>query len=156
MAPESAKLAASFVHLIQRFTGNQPDLAQMRRQIETERAAAQQMLERAEAQLAALDELETALTKEGVQTHGASDTALAITAPSLKTAILRVLDEHPAYPWNRDQLYAEIMRRGWGPGGATPRNTFTSRLRDLEKESRLKRLDRDTFISIKDEGTPNT
>jgi hypothetical protein len=151
--PDPAKLAASFVHLIQRFTGNQPDaLAQMRGQIETEHAAAKQMLERAEAQLAALDELEVALRREGPMPPVPSNDALAFPAPPLKTAILRVLNEDPATHWHRDQLYGEIIRRGWGPGGANPRNTFTSRLRDLEKESRVTRVDRDTFVSIKNEG----
>lgn len=141
--PDPTQLAASFVHLIQRFTGNQPDaLAQMRAQIEAERESGRQMMERAEAQLQALDQLE-ALIGEGA----AALPEFAVPVLPLKTAILRVLDEDSGRAWHRDELFAEIARRGWGPGGANPRNTFTSRLRDLELAGRVRRIDRDTFAS---------
>jgi hypothetical protein len=150
--PEPTQLAASFVHLIQRFTGNQPDaLAQMRKQIEGEREAGRQMMERAIAQLAALDQLEALVAEGGAAANGAT-ADLSFPAPPLKTAILRVLGEDPSAAWHRDALYDEIVRRGWGPGGANPRNTFTSRLRDLELAGRVKRIDRDTFKSMKNEG----
>jgi len=148
---DATQLASSFVHLIQRFTGNQPDaLAQMRKQIEGEREAGRQMLERAEAQLQALDQLE-ALIAESEGNATAAD-LLGLPAPPLKTAVLRVLNEDPTIAWHRDELYDEIVRRGWGPGGASPRNTFTTRLRDLEKDGRLRRIGRDTFVSLKNEG----
>lgn len=147
--PDPTQLATSFVHLIQRFTGNQPDaLTQMRDQIEGERDAGRQMMERAEAQLEALDQLE-ALIEQG-EASVVPD-VLAMRAPPLKTAILRVLNEDPDAGWYRDALYAEIMRRGWGPGGANPRNTFTSRLRDLELAGQLRRIDRDVFAGKKNE-----
>ena len=147
--PETTQLAAAFVHLIQRFTGNRPDaLQQMREQIEREVESAQQMMERAQAQLAALDQLQEALSRGG----GDELAQLPSAAPPLKTAILRVLNENPEATWEREVLYAEIVRRGWGPGGSNPRNTFTARLRGLELEGRVKRLDRDLFQSVKNEG----
>jgi hypothetical protein len=98
----------------------------MRKQIEGEYAAAKQILERANAQLAALDELEAALEREGPGATAAATDALTFSAPPLKTAILHILNESPGTRWHRDQLYREVIRRGWGPGGANPRNTFTS------------------------------
>jgi hypothetical protein len=145
--PDPTKLANSFVHLIQRFTGNQPDaLAQMRNQIEVERDAGRNMMERAEAQLTALDELQALIGQATVD----DPPPLGIPSPPLKTAILRVLNDDPETAWHRDSLYAEIVRRGWGPGGSNPRNTFTSRLRDLEIEGLLRRIDRNTFASKKE------
>ncbi len=142
--PDPTKLATSFVHLIQRFTGNQPDaLAQMRRQIETERDTGRQMMERAEAQLVALDQLEQLVNE--AESNGS--VVPAVPAPPLKDAIRRVLNENPKAAWSREALYGEIMRRGWGPGGANPRNTFTGRLRDLELASIVRRLDNDTFVT---------
>jgi hypothetical protein len=150
--PDPAELASSFVHLIQRFTGNQPDaLAQMRAQIENERDAGKAMMERAQMQLAALDQLVALIEQGEVLSEDGVAEALSFPAPPLKTALLRVLNEDPSVAWHRDQLYAEVTRRGWGPGGANPRNTFTSRLRDLELESRVRRIDHDIYTSIKNE-----
>ncbi len=120
----------------------------MRKQIEGEREAGRQMAERAEAQLVALDQLEALIAAGEVPTNGVT-AGLTIPQPPLKTAILRVLNEDPAATWHRDVLYDEIVRRGWGPGGTKPRNTFTSRLRDLELDGRVKRIDRHHFMSPK-------
>jgi hypothetical protein len=142
-------LAASMVALIQRFVGNQPDaLEQMRVQVRSELEAAVAMKARAEAQLVALDQLQ-ALMKEGNEENHPGVPALA--APPLKTAIVRVLNENPDQAWDRESLYAEIVRRGWGPGGTNPRNTFTSRLRDLELGGLVRRIDRNIFTSTKNE-----
>lgn len=152
--PDLTQLATSFVPLIQRFTGSQPDaLAQLRRQIENERDAGKQMVERAEAQLAALDQLEALIAEDEQPENGALSPSAPFPAPPLKTAFLRILNEDPSKMWDREALYAEVVRRGWGPGGANPRNTLTSRLRDLEREKRVKRVGRHTFASIKDDGT---
>jgi hypothetical protein len=86
---------------------------------------------------------------ESAQTEPSS-VAVLTKPPALKKAILAILDERPELRWHRDELYGELMRRGWGPGGTNPRNTFTSRLRDLEKEERLRRIGRDQFTSLKE------
>lgn len=152
--PDLTQLATSFVPLIQRFTGNQPDaLATLRVQIENERNAGRQMVERAEAQLAALDQLEVLIAEGETQENGVIPQTASFPAPPLKTAFLRILAEDPDKAWEREDLYAEIMRRGWGPGGVNPRNTLTSRLRDLEVDKRVKRIGRNTYRSVKnDEG----
>jgi hypothetical protein len=65
----------------------------------------------------------------------------------LKRGIMAVLAEDPGRQWHRDELFSEIVRRGWGPGGKNPRNTFTARLRDLELEKppRIRRIGQDSF-----------
>jgi hypothetical protein len=112
------------------------------------------MVERAEAQLEALDQLqaltETKKTDDDLPSLFGTP-VLSFPPPPLKTAILRVLKEDPETRWHRDELFAEVMRRGWGPGGSNPRNTFTSRLRDLEKDGRVKRYGRDVFASKQNE-----
>jgi ABC-type transporter Mla subunit MlaD len=151
--PDLTQLATSFVPLIQRFTGNQPDaLGQLRRQIENERDSGKQMVERAEAQLAALDQLEALIAEGEGPEAGALSPSAPFPPPPLKTAFLRILNEDPSKAWDREALYVEVIRRGWGPGGVNPRNTLTSRLRDLEREKRVKRIGRDTFASIKNDG----
>jgi hypothetical protein len=148
--PDPAEFAASVLPLIQRFMGNQPDaLAQMRVQIENELAAGREMVARAEAQLAAIEQLQALIDTEAADEP---ITFAPVTTLPLKKAILRLLDERPEGFWHRDELLAELNRRGWGPGGTNPRNTFTSRLRDLEKEKRLRRVGRDSFTSLKNEG----
>ena len=139
------------LHLIQRFTGNQPDaLNQMRVQVEHELNAARQAVARAEAQLKALDQLQTLIDEANASKDSSELTLVPVTAaPPLKRAIVLVLDEHPDRRWHRNELYSEIVRRGWGPGGRSPKNTFTSRLRDLEKETRIRRFGRDYFMSVK-------
>jgi len=131
--------------------GGDDTLARMRAQAESELAAGKGMIDRAEETLAALDWLEESL-REGQRNGEVQPAAVTIARPDLKTAILRVLNQEPEKLWDRDELYAELIRRGWGPGGANPRNTFTARLRDLELAQKLRRLDRDTFTSVKNEG----
>lgn len=151
-APDVSEFAASVLHLIQRFTGNQPDaLAQMRQQLEAELRGGREMVARAEAQLAALDQLESLIEKSDVNEKPPAVVTGAV-APSLKRAILTVLDEEPERIWDRDHLLAELARRGWAPQTGNRRNTFTSRLRDLEKETKVRRIGRDGFTSIKNEG----
>jgi hypothetical protein len=146
--PDVSQFAASVLHLIQRFTGNRPDaLTEIRKQVDNELQAGKEMVARAEAQLHALDQLEILISRVGETAPGLAYVRTA--APPLKKAILTVLDERPDRRWDRDELYAELVRRGWGPGGTNPRNTFTSRLRDLEKEQRLRRIGRDDFTSAK-------
>lgn len=148
--PNATQFAVSVLHLIQRFTGNRPDaLAQVRKQVENELEAGKEMVARAEAQLATLDQMESLLVSARVGETASGVPYVPGAAPPLKKAILTVLDERPERRWDRDELYAELVRRGWGPGGANPRNTFTSRLRDLEKEGRLRRIGRDDFTSLK-------
>jgi hypothetical protein len=155
--PNASEFATSMLHLLQRFTGNQPDaLSQTRVQVENELLAARQAVARAEAQLEALDQLQT-LIDEADRKASTGLTLVPVTSrPPLKRAIVLVLDEEPSRRWHRRQLYAELVRRGWGPGGTTPKNTFTSRLRDLEKEKppRIRRHGRDHFQSIKNEEVP--
>ena len=136
------------LQLLELFTGNRPDaIAQVRKQVENQRKAGEEMVARADAQLAALEQLEALV--ESVQTEPSSVVAVRTKPPPLKKAILAILDESPELRWHRYELYGELMRRGWGPGGTNPRNTFTSRLRDLEKEKRLRRIGRDQFTSLK-------
>ena len=98
--PDLTQLATSFVPLIQRFTGNQPDaLAQLRRQIENERNGGKQMMERAEAQLAALDQLEALIAEGEPPENGGLTPAAPFPAPPLKIAFL------------------SFMRRSSGEGG---------------------------------------
>jgi hypothetical protein len=145
--PDANQFAVSMLHLLQRFTGNQPDaLKQMRKQVENELEVAREAAARAEAQLVALDQLESLIETTGVAEP------VPTTAPSLKKAIVAILDEQPERLWFRDELFNELLRRGWGPGGGNPRNTYTSRLRDLEKEGRLHRVGRDGFTSLKGVG----
>ncbi len=111
------------------------------------------MVERSEAQLAALDQLETLIAeREPSEQQGVLSPSAPFPPPPLKTAFLRILNEDPSAAWDRETLYAEVTRRGWGPGGVNPRNTLTSRLRDLEREGRVKRVGRHTFVSVKNEG----
>jgi len=132
------------LQLLRRFTGNRPDaLRRVRKQVQNELEAARDATARAEAQLAALDQLESLIETSGVVEP-------VPTAPSLKKAIVAILDEQPGRLWSRDELFDELVRRGWGPGGGNPRNTYTSRLRDLEKEGRLRRVGRDGFRSLKE------
>jgi hypothetical protein len=147
--PNPTEFATSMLHLLQRFTGNHPDaLKQMREQVENELRGARDLAARAEAQLAALDQLQ-ALIDEGDMQATTDVPVVAAAAPPLKNAIVRILDEEPGRRWRRWELYEELKRRGWGPGGVNPKNTFTSRLRDLEKEARVDRVDRNVFKSVK-------
>ena len=69
--PDVTEFAASILHLIQRFTGNQPDaLAQMRRQVENELAGGKEIVARATAQLAALDQLQALIDQGPEPTNG--------------------------------------------------------------------------------------
>jgi len=141
-----AAFAESMLHLLQRFTGNRPDaLAQMRAQVESELQAGKDMVSRAEAQLNALDQLEALIAGGKAEQMSIAPA----TVPPLKRGILAVLDEDPRRQWHRDELFSEIIRRGWGPGGKNPRNTFTARLRDLELEKppRIRRIGQDGFRS---------
>jgi hypothetical protein len=147
------EFAESMLHLLQRFTGNRPDaLAQMRAQVENELQAGNEMAARAEAQLTALDRLEKLIA--GGKAEQMSFVAAG--TPTLKRAILIVLGEHPRRQWHRDELYSEVVRRGWGPGGKNPRNTFTARLRDLELEKppKVRRIGQDGF-RIAEGGEPH-
>jgi hypothetical protein len=152
--PDAKQLAGWVAHLMERFMGSgegtEDTLARMRSQADGELAAGTAMIARAEETLKALDWLEQAL-REGQRPLDIQP-AITIAHPPLKTAILLILDEEPERLWDRDDIYAELTRRGWGPGGANPRNTFTARLRDLELAQKLRRLNRDTFTSLKNEG----
>jgi hypothetical protein len=127
---DPSKFAASLLPLIQRFMGNQPDvLDRVRTQVQNELDAAREMAAQAEAQLAAIDQFQ-ALIEEGSNGEQLAISTRTAVKPSLRKGIVQVLRERPGY-WTRDELYAEIVRRGWGPGGKSPRNTFTSRLSEL-------------------------
>ncbi len=156
MTDTNSKIAVSMVALIQRFIGTQPDaLKQMRSQVQSELESARGMMERAEAQLAAIEQLEALIDAENASGPAVGATVPAITPlgpPPLKQAILLVLDEDPDRVWDRELLLTELNRRGWGPGGSNPRNTLTSRLRDLEKEHKLHRQGRHGFTSLQNEG----
>lgn len=139
--------------LLVRLLGSQPTaaLVTLRREIATdlgraENAARQLMMDLREVDrvLADRDDHEPDLFSNPPQ----------LPAVPLKTAILRVLNEDPQRWWHRDELFGEVVARGWGPGGANPRNTFTSRLRDLEKDKRVGRQGRDHFRSVKNEEVP--
>jgi hypothetical protein len=147
--PDVTQFAESMLHLLQRFTGNRPDaLAQMRAQLENELASAREIVARSEAQLKALDQLEAL-----IDTEAAEQIALVpSSAPPLKRAIIAVLNEEPSRRWSRDELFAELIRRGWGPGGANPRNTFTARLRDLELEEKVRRIGKNKFTAPSEGG----
>jgi hypothetical protein len=127
--------------------GNSPDaLADMRRQVEAELAGGREIVARAEAQLGALDQLEALLAEREPDEPPAF---VPGAAPSLKKAILLVLDTDPNRIWHREALLAELVRRGWGPGGRNPRNTLTSRLRDLENDKQVRRIGQHGFQSLK-------
>jgi hypothetical protein len=154
-----SSLATAMVALLERFVGNSPDaLGQMRTQVEGELAGARRMVREREAQLAAIDQLQALLNEKPQEQDAGSDSAgatisiTALTAPPLKKGIVQILDENPERIWDREALFLELRRRGWAPGGSNPKNTFTSRLRDLEKEQRLRRIGRHGFTSLKNEG----
>jgi hypothetical protein len=75
------------------------------------------------------------------------------TSPSLKTAIVQILDEAADRVWLRDELMAELDLRGVAPGGRNPRNTLSTRLAELAHKGRIKRVG-DGFSSLKNEGVP--
>lgn len=146
-----ALLITSVLALVQRFVGADPNaLLQMREQVSRELEHARGMVERASAQLAAIDQIQALIDAGGGDNPAVG--VPAIGTPSLKNAIVGILDEDPQQVWDREALLMELKRRGWGPGGSNPRNTYTSRLRDLEKEGRIRRLGRDDFTSLKNEG----
>jgi len=66
--------------------------------------------------------------------------------PSLDDAILRVMSEwDPMTLWRGDKLLVELERKGWAPGGRTPRNTVDATLSRLKKQERLERVDRGVY-----------
>jgi hypothetical protein len=131
---DANEFALSFLPLLQRFVGNDPNaLDQMRAQVENELRTAEEMVVRARAQLDALQQLQS-LIDEG---KGGGGSDASVPAPPLRKAILRILDE--SHGMTRDELWDELRRRSWGPGGKTPRNTFISRLSDLAREDVIER-----------------
>lgn len=156
----------SVLALIQRFVGAEADaLERVRHQLESEVDSATQMLARSKEQLAAVKELERVLANgtpaEGQQSvpgiEPARPTSLkpvkAANAPSLRRAILLLLAEEPGISWTRDDLLAELNRRGWGPTSQAPRNTLNSRLFELTKAGIVSRYG-DAYALPKKEEVP--
>lgn len=159
----------SILALIQRFVGPDPDaLDRTRVQLENEIANAKIQLSRAEAQLTAVKELQEVLAKEtvpnGQQTVSGMDPALtrpsdlkptrAPNAPSLRTAILAILEEAPGLLWTKEELLQELDLRRWGPTSGNPRNTLNSRLFELTKAGSVVRQGDTYYIPPKDEEVP--
>jgi hypothetical protein len=137
-APEGIQ---AFLSLIERFVGNQPDaLERIREQISNELVYGEATVSRAKDQLAAIDWIMananqmTAVTGNGTP----NPTVRNPSAPSLRKAIKFLLAERPGY-WERDEIIAELERRGWEPGGKSPRNTVISRLSELTKAGVIER-----------------
>jgi hypothetical protein len=134
---ENKKFATAALTIIQRFLGTQPDaLTTMREQVATELRFAQDAVDRAQAQLDAIDDLQRVMEAEGDASEpanlvGGFITFKAANAPPLRKAILQVLTDLGEL--SRDDLVAELDRRGWGPGGKNPRNSVVSRLSDLTR-----------------------
>lgn len=140
--------------LLLRLLDSQPtaNLVSLRREIAADLGRAQDETRRLMNDLREVDRV--LAEREGHDLPDLFSTSELGPTPSLKNAVLIVLDEEPNRVWHRDELFAEIMSRGWGPGGTNPRNTFTSRLRDLEKEQRVRRVSRDHFTSLRNEEVP--
>jgi hypothetical protein len=147
--PDVMKTATTHPSLLVRLLDSQPttNLVSLRREIAADLARAQ---EEARKLMSDLREVDRVLAdRDGADVPNLfSQPDAHEPKPGLKRAILFVLDEDPQAIWHRDDLERELDRRGWGAGGLNPRNVFTSRLRDLEKDEALIRLDRDHFVSL--------
>jgi hypothetical protein len=66
--------------------------------------------------------------------------------PSLDDAILRIMGEwEPITVWTGDKILIQLERKGWAPGGRTPRNTVDATLSRLTKQGRLERASRGVY-----------
>lgn len=130
---------AAILPLIERFIGNQPDgLEGIRTQIKTELEYAERTVQRTREQLAAIEWVMANVDREAA-TNGAPPTAARLPgAPSLRKAIKLLLTERSDY-WTRDEIISELERRGWAPGGKTPRNTVISRLSEMTRAGVIER-----------------
>lgn len=64
----------------------------------------------------------------------------ALGRPSIGRAAITVMETQPVgKAWDADELYAELEKRTWLPGGKTPRNTMQATLSRLVKSGRLDR-----------------
>ena len=141
MAKPSDDLQA-ILPLIQRFVGTQPDaLEQIRAQVLNEVANYENALRQAKAQLVAVDQVIAGLKKAPpAADNGSPPVAVRpVAAPPLRKAILMLLTEVSPTYLTRDDILAELARRGWSPGGKTPRNTVISRLSELARDGAIKR-----------------
>lgn len=63
-----------------------------------------------------------------------------LTRPSIGRAAITVMESAPTdKTWNADELYAELEKRAWLPGGKTPRNTLQATLSRLVQAHKLDR-----------------
>src|SRR4051794_6634744 len=124
------QVPAHFLVLLRRFVGNDPDaLPKMRNQIATDLATTRAQGERLQQELTAIDELLDYIEQEGVSSEQLRvpdlppppQPLMTTKAPSLKTAILRVLRSHED-PLSAESILDELGRLGWAPGGKAPRN----------------------------------
>jgi hypothetical protein len=126
--------------LIQRFVGTQPEaLEQIRDQIQSELEHYEGAILQARAQLAAIDQVIAGIKKAPPMNGPPPVPFKSVGAPPLRKAILFILDDRSPNYVARDEILAELDRRGWGPGGKTPRNTVISRLSELVRDEIVER-----------------
>jgi len=149
MASDATPYAEPVLMLLRRFVGNQPNaLAEMREQIARELEFAEGNVTRLRQELAGVEELlaleverpTIANGQESLLPPPAERTPFTPGIPPLRKAILTVLRERPG-AWDREELFAELVRRGWAPGGKSPRNTLVSRLSELVRDGLIARVD---------------
>ncbi len=117
--------------LIQRFLGTDPDaLTRTQEQIRAEIEQYERALAQSRAQLAAIERLVEGAKTAAPPINGVPAARRTINAPPMRSAIRVVLRDNGAGLTN-DEILAELFRRGWAPGGKTPKNTVNSRLSDL-------------------------
>jgi hypothetical protein len=128
--------------LLARLLDAQPlsQLSEIRSQIQADLRNAQQRVSQLSRDLAEVERAIAMRTTMDVVRGKVVEPTTTYQPLPLRRAILTIFREE-AVAWNPDALLSELGKRGWAPGGKSPRNTLVSRLSEMLRDGLIQKED---------------